>query len=316
MPQVLHKNARLTIHQRKMIRESKKPIRVLAKELGVTPVTVWKWKHRESPYDAPYGPKKIKTSWESWQVEAIRYLREKFLLPLDDLLEMVRRYIRPGCPRTTLADLLRREGIPSLRELRREKKEEVKRFEEVEEPGFLHMDVKELPKIGGERKYLFVAIDRATRMVYLKFCDRKRGEDAEDFAREVVRFFPFKIKKVLTDNGKEFLSEAFRRYLEVEGIKQKRTRPYRPQTNGMVERFNGRVSEVLREVKVKSYKELEEVIRIFWVDYLMYRRQGVLGRKTPFEVMLEKREEYPEAFWVDPREHFKVLFDNLPGLDT
>ena len=81
MPQILHKNARLTVYQRKMIRESDKPIRVLARELGVSPVTVWKWKHRESPYDAPYGPREAKTSWEGWQVEAIRYLRERLRLP-------------------------------------------------------------------------------------------------------------------------------------------------------------------------------------------------------------------------------------------
>ena len=79
MPQVLHKNARLTVHQRKMIRESEKSIRQLAKELGVSPKTVWKWKHREDPHDAPYGPKEPKTSWEEWQVEAIRYEGEVFV---------------------------------------------------------------------------------------------------------------------------------------------------------------------------------------------------------------------------------------------
>ena len=54
MPQVLHKNAKLTIHQRKMIKESKKSIRV----------TVWKWKHREEAEDAPCRPKRIRTVWE------------------------------------------------------------------------------------------------------------------------------------------------------------------------------------------------------------------------------------------------------------
>ncbi|HIP25008.1 MAG TPA: hypothetical protein EYG81_00870 [Archaeoglobus profundus] len=93
MPQVLYKNAKLTIHQRKMIKESKKSIRVLAKELGVTPKTVWKWKHREDPEDASCQPKKIGTVWEGWEVEAIKYLREKLLVPLDDLLELVREYI-------------------------------------------------------------------------------------------------------------------------------------------------------------------------------------------------------------------------------
>jgi transposase InsO family protein len=276
---------------------------------------VWKWKHRESPYDAPYGPREVKTSWKEWQVEAIRYLREKLRLPLDDLLEVVRAYIRPGCARSTLGDLLKREGIKSLRELKGEEKKGLGKFKEEREPGYLHLDVKELPKIGGEKRYLFVAIDRATRVVYMKMYERKGGDEAERFARECVDFFPFRIRKVLTDNGKEFLSEAFRLYLEVEGIEHRRTRPYSPWTNGMVERYIGRVSEVLREVRVRDYRELEEVLGIYWVDYLVYRRQRVLGGRTPFEVLEEKWRERPEIFWIDPREHFKVLFNNLPGLD-
>jgi hypothetical protein len=40
MPRILHKNAGLTVHRRRMIRESKKPIRVWAKEPGVSPVIV------------------------------------------------------------------------------------------------------------------------------------------------------------------------------------------------------------------------------------------------------------------------------------
>jgi len=40
------------------------------------------------------------------------------------------------------------------------------------------------------------------------------------------------------------------------------------------------------------------------------------GGKTPFEVMVEKWEEYPDEFWIDPKEHFKSLFDNLSGLDN
>ena len=104
-----------------------------------------------------------------------------------------------------------------MRELRKEGKREVKEFKKERRPEFIHMDVKELPKIKGKKRYLFVTIDRTTRMVYIKFYDRKGEEETEDFVRKVVRFFPFKVRKVLTDNGKEFLSEAFGVYLESEG---------------------------------------------------------------------------------------------------
>ena len=45
-----------------------------------------------------------------------------------------------------------------------------------------------------------------------------------------------KVRKVLTENGKEFLSEAFGVYLESEGVEQRRTRVYSSGTNGMVEK--------------------------------------------------------------------------------
>ena len=95
-------------------------------------------------------------------------------------------------------------------------------------------------------------------------------------------------KEVLTDNGKEFLSEAFGVYLESEGVERRRTRAYSPWMNGMAERWIWRVSEVLREVRVEDHEELKRVRGIFWLDYLVYRRQRVIGGKTPFEVMVEK----------------------------
>ena len=84
----------------------------------------------------------------------------------------------------------------------------------------------------------------------------------------------------------------------------------------MAERYIGRVSEVLKEVRVKGYEELWEVLSVFWVDYMVYRRQRVLGGRTPFEVLMEKWRERPDIFWVDCRDHFRVLFNNLSRLDT
>jgi len=49
-----------------------------------------------------------------------------------------------------------------------------------------------------------VAIDRATRLIYLEIHDNKRADTASKFLEKSIEFFPFKIEKVLTDNGKEF----------------------------------------------------------------------------------------------------------------
>ena len=54
----------------------------------------------------------------------------------------------------------------------KEQKEKAKKFKEYE-PGFLHIDVTYLPKFDGHKYYLFVAIDRATRLLYYKVYENK-----------------------------------------------------------------------------------------------------------------------------------------------
>jgi hypothetical protein len=72
-------------------------------------------------------------------------------------------------------------------------------------PGFVHMDVKYLPQMADEdqRTYLFVAIDRATRWVYLERLPDKSAASARGFLQRLLAAAPFKITTLLTDNGKE-----------------------------------------------------------------------------------------------------------------
>ena len=58
-----------------------------------------------------------------------------------------------------------------------EQKEKAKKFKEYE-PEFLHIDVTYLPKFDGHKYYLFVAIDRATRLLYYKVYENKSSENA------------------------------------------------------------------------------------------------------------------------------------------
>ena len=102
--------------------------------------------------------------------------------------------------------------------------------------GFIHIDIKHLPKLqtshGEKRKrYLYVAIDRCSRSVHLAVKEDETERSA--------------IAHVLTDNGSCF-TPAFAQACAELGAKYRHTKPYTPQTNGMVERFNGRVgSKVL-----------------------------------------------------------------------
>ena len=70
-----------------------------------------------------------------------------------------------------------------------EKKKEAAKFKEYE-PGFLHVDVTYLPKLNGTKYYLFVAIDRATRLIFYYVYENKSADNSIDFIKKCKEFFP------------------------------------------------------------------------------------------------------------------------------
>ena len=107
----------------------------------------------------------MRTTLTPAQEAVVVELRKTLLLPLDDLLVVVREFINSKVSRSGLDRCLRRHGVSNLRKLMpdAEKVPSKKSFKDYE-PGFVHVDVKYLPKMKDEdrRKYLFVAIDRAS----------------------------------------------------------------------------------------------------------------------------------------------------------
>ena len=101
--------------------------------------------------------------------------------------------------------------------------------------------------------YLFVAVDRATRLLFYKLYDAKTAENVEDFVRLCKGFFPFTITHILTDNKLEFTNALLQskngksctklskmdEFCKTENIEHRLTKPHTPKTNGMVERVNG-----------------------------------------------------------------------------
>src|SRR3712207_9405862 len=99
------------------------------------------------------------------------------------------------------------------------------------------------------KRFLFVAIDRRSRSVHLAVRDEETGASATAFLREALAAFPFRVTRVLTDRGSCFTAEGFEKACRELRVEHRKTRPYTPRTNGMVERFNGRVQ---REVLGRS----------------------------------------------------------------
>jgi hypothetical protein len=100
-------------------------------------------------------------------------LRKSLFLALDNLLVVTREFLNPAVSRSGLDRCLRRHGASNLKATPREEgaKEALKPFNAYA-PGFLHVDIKYLPQMPDEahRRFLFVAIDRATRWVYVESC--------------------------------------------------------------------------------------------------------------------------------------------------
>lgn len=83
---------------------------------------------------------------------------------------MVRELLNPNVSRVGLDRCLRRHGVENLQALKPRELKPAHGTFKAYEPGYLHIDVKYLPQMADEdrRRYLFVAIDRATRWVFVR----------------------------------------------------------------------------------------------------------------------------------------------------
>src|SRR5829696_6599683 len=142
------------------------------------------------------------------------------------------------------------------------------------------------------KRYLFVAIDRCSRWVHLAVKDDETQASAVAFLQEAVRAFPFQVTHVLTDRGSCFTADGFEAACRTLGVAHRTTRPYTPRTNGMVERFNGRVQREVLGITIHSHRDLEVLLYGFNEAYNA-RRQRVLGGVSPHEAVRRRLEANP-----------------------
>ena len=187
---------------RAAIQGSDEPASVLADRFGTTEQTVYKWRHRDNVHDRSHTPHRLQTTLTPAQEAVAVVLRKTLLVLIDDLLAVVREFLNPEVSRSGLDRCLRRHGVGNLRDLQAKSPRPQHKAFKVYEPGYLHVDVKYLPQMADEtsRRYLFVAIDRATRWVFVRIDKSKTAANARRFLRDLERACPLRIKTVLTDN--------------------------------------------------------------------------------------------------------------------
>ena len=196
----LHANATTTPRTRTYIRNSQASTAALARELGIHPRTVARWKSRQDVADRSTRPHRLNTSLTEWEEALVVELHRSLALPLDDITEAMRRCVNPKLSRSAIHRCLKRHDLSAR--LTPEKAPAIA-FETDTPAGFVHIDVKYLPPLKRRRSYAYVAIDRATRFVYLEILGDRRAVTAASFLQRFLGCFSLKVHTVLTDNGSD-----------------------------------------------------------------------------------------------------------------
>ena len=178
-----------------------------------------------------------------------------------------------GLPAATVHAVLVRCRINRLSRIDRVTGEPIRRYEHDHPGSLLHVDVTKfgnIPDGGGHRfvgrqqggrnqratpglprgsdykprtgtAYLHTVLDDHSRLAYVEICADEKAVTAVGVLRRALAWYAehgIHIERVLSDNGACYRSTAWREVCAILGLKHKRTRPYRPQTNGKLERFH------------------------------------------------------------------------------
>jgi transposase InsO family protein len=297
----VHQNARTTPRGRSlMIRRLAEgwPIAAVAAAFGVDARTVRKWRDRHATAgDAGladrssrphHSPTRLAGTVEA-EIEALR--RERLSGPA------IARQL--GRPVATIGVVLRRRGLGRLEAL--DPKPAVIRYQRDQPGELIHIDIKKLGRIdgighriSGDRRgqkrgtgweFLHVCIDDASRLAYTEILPDERKESAVAFLERALAWYAtlgVTVERVMTDNGSAYRSHLFRRAIGDAGLKHKRTRPYRPQTNGKAERF---IQTSLREwaylQAFESSTARSQAMRPWLHAYNTERPHAALAGKSP-----------------------------------
>jgi len=308
---VAHRSPRLSVFSRQLLVERVvvlgKPVAMVSKELGVSRATGYKWVRRFRAEgdtgldDRSSRPNRSPHALPREAVEAILAAR------------VARRYgphrlaYLTGHPRSTISDVLARAGMSRLDHADKLTGAPL-RYVACHPGALLHQDHKKLGRVpdggghrvhgrstehrprGGGYDHLEVFIDDASRLGFVALVADERPASAVDALERAAAFYAargMRIERVLTDNGSAYRSRAYAAGLEDLGARHKRTRPYRPQTNGKAERF---IKTLLAEwAYARPYHSNAERLAELpeWLDFYNHRRpHTAIGGLVPHAALV------------------------------
>jgi IS30 family transposase len=307
MGEILHGSAKTTPKIREEIFNSKESVKKLAEKYNLNPKTILKWKHRTSFSDRRSGAIKPKSVLSEKEQAIICEFKRVTKFSLDEIFCALQDKI-PALSRSNIYRCLRRNGLnknpPEFSE-----KRTTKDFKDYP-IGFMHIDIAQVYTDNG-KAYLFVGIDRKTRYVYAELYNEMTTKNTCIFLENLVAHCPFKIHKILTDNGAQFTYKLLAKHLKPKdgkvhrfdvicnenSIEHRLTQFRHPWTNGLVERMNRTIKEAT--TKIYFYENLDELKKhlTLWLKYYNYEKKlKSLKFKSPCDKMLEEFDKNPGGF--------------------
>jgi transposase InsO family protein len=303
-----HRNAPLTetgrLRLARCVVEDGWPLRRAAERFQVSPTTAKRWADRYRTLgeagmsdlsSRPHrSPRRLPSRTER-RIIKVRVLRRWGPARIAYLLRL-----NPA----TVHRVLTRYKLARLSHLDRATGRPVRRYERAAPGELVHVDIKKLGNIpdgGGHRvlgrpagrknrsgagySYLHNAVDDHSRLAYSEILADERKETATAFWTRAQAFFAqagITVQRVLTDNGSCYRSRVWRDALAAEDIAHKRTRPYRPQTNGKVERFNRTLlDEWAYATPYRTEQERRDAFPDWLHTYNHHRGHTALAGKPP-----------------------------------
>jgi len=152
-----------------------------------------------------------------------------------------------------------------------------------------HIDHSVLPAIKWDKKneYLFVFIDDFSRELYANIYEDKTQVSATRFLQQVIEECPYKIERIMSDNGTEFKWNAYHTFVDEcrrNGIKQVFTKVKHPRTNGKAERAVRTLMTMWHDKhQFTSSEQRKQTLKRFINRYNIVKPHKSLNNLTPYE---------------------------------
>jgi transposase InsO family protein len=253
---------------------------------GLSSRTVRRWRVRSRTLGlaglVPRYPRRRQRRVRPEVIELIRHARQELAYGAARTRLWLLRVHQVRLAMGTIQRVFGELGLPRLRRTRKRAPRQMKLFEKAEPGESVQVDVKYV-KIADRWAFQYTALDDCTRFRVLRLYPRLNPASSLAFLTELRRAFPFPIRRLQCDNGREF-SLAFALAVEAAGIRHRYIRPRRPQQNGKVERSH-RIDheEFWSRQRFRDFDSAATAVRAWEATYNYTRFSLALKGRTPAE---------------------------------